>query len=190
MISSRLMLLEYRAELSARASPSPEWAAYIASENIDLTVYAFIGILGVTQARFSPDRRFKFCDDGVPTAVCEVLGDDAETVIDLVAWPIARPEKFATALGVATGLGKDQAKNPATFFAGRPLLIHRTPLSWIRSGCRGVVVLDRLMAPVWLGAALGPIAGEDLAHGHELARLLYPHVSASRILAPLRQAAA
>jgi hypothetical protein len=190
MIGSRLMLLDYRAELCVRAKPSPEWVAYLASEKIDLTVYAFIGILGITRVRFLPDRRFEFCDDGVPTAVCEVRGDDAETVIDLVAWPIARPEKFATALGVATGLGKDQAKNPATFFAGRPLLIHRTPLGWIRSGCRGVVVLDRLMAPLWLAAALGPIAGEDLTHGHELARLLHPHVSASRILAPLGQAAA
>ena len=74
-------------------------------------------MLVVTRARFFPDRRFEFCDDGIPVAVCEVLGDDAETVIDLVAWPIMRPDKFATALGAAGGLGADQAKKPSTFFA-------------------------------------------------------------------------
>jgi hypothetical protein len=189
MIARHLMLLDYRAELVRRAEPTPEWSAYVAAENIDLTVYAFIGILGVTRARFFPDRRFEFYDDGIPVAVCEVLGDDAETVIDLVAWPVAFPDKFASALGMASGLGTDQAKNPATFFAGQPLLIHRTPLQWIKSGCRGAVILNRLTAPIWLGAALGPIAGEDLEHARELARLLHPHVSPRRIMAPLPEAA-
>jgi hypothetical protein len=189
MIARHLMLLDYRAELVRRAEPTPEWSAYVAAENIDLTVYAFIGILGVTRARFFPDRRFEFFDNGIPVAVCEVLGDDAETVIDLVAWPVARPDKFATALGVASGLGTDQAKNPSTFFASQPLLIHRTPLGWIKSCCRGAMILNRLTAPTWLGAALGPIAGEDLEHACELARLLHPHVSPRRILAPVPEAA-
>jgi hypothetical protein len=189
MIAYRLMLLDYRAKLGQRAEPTPEWAAYIAAENVDLTVYAFIGILAVTRARFFPDRRFEFYDDGIPVAVCEVLGDDAKTVIDLVAWPIRRPDKFATALGVASGLGTDQAKNPSTFFANQPLLIHRTPLGWIKSRCRGAVILNRLTAPTWLGTALGPIAGEDLEHARELARLLHPHVSPCRIMAPLPEAA-
>ncbi len=189
MIARRIMLLHYRVELVRRAEPTPEWIWYVTAENIDLHVYTFIGILAVTRARFFPDRRFDFCDDGIPVAVCEVLGDDAETVIDLVAWPVTRPDKFATALGAASGLGADQAKKPSTFFAGQPLLIHRTPLGWIKAGCLGAVILNRLTAPIWLGAALGPIAGENLEHARELARLLHPHVSPSRILAPLPGAA-
>jgi hypothetical protein len=189
MIGHRLMLLDYLAELVRRAEPTAEWAAYVTAENIDLSVYPFIGILGVTRARFFPGRRFEFRDDGIPVAVCEVLGDDAEAVIDLVAWSVAQPEKFGLALGVAAGLGTDQARNSATFFGGQPLVIRRTPLGWIKAGCRGAVILNRLLAPIWLGTALGNIAGEDLEHARELARLLHPHVSPRRIMAPLHEAA-
>jgi hypothetical protein len=65
------------------------------------------------------------------------------------------------------------------------LLIHRTPLAWLKAGCLGAVILNRLTAPIWLGAAMGPIAGENLEHARELARLLHPHVSPRRIIAPL-----
>jgi hypothetical protein len=74
MIGRHLMLLDYRADLGRRAEPTPEWGAYVKAENIDLTVYAFIGILAVTRARFFPARRFEFHDEGIPVAVCEVLG--------------------------------------------------------------------------------------------------------------------
>jgi hypothetical protein len=189
MITRRLALLDYRAELGDRAEPSQEWKSYITAQQIDLTLYAFIGVLAVTRVQFLPLHRFDFDDEGMPAAVCEVLDDDAETVIDLVAWSVTKPEKFGVALGIAAGLGTDQARNPATFFGGQPLVIRRTPLGWIKAGCRGAVILSRLLAPNWLGTALGNIAGEDLEHARELARLLHPHVSPRRIMAPLPEAA-
>jgi hypothetical protein len=72
-------------------------------------LYAFIGILGITRAGF-----FQIADSNSttgfrsPFAKCSAMS--LETVVDLVAWPVAFPDKFATALGLASGPGTDQAK--------------------------------------------------------------------------------
>ena len=181
-----LLSIELRADLYERADCGLAWLNYVRAEAIDLTAtYPFIGILAVTRVKLFPGRRFDFDDDGIPAAVCEVISDDAETVVDLVAWPLHQPSKFATALGVADGLGTDQVRNPASYFAGQHLTVHRTPLRWLKAGCRGTVILNFATAPRWLGAALGSIAGEDLGHARELARLLHPYIEPSRVLAPL-----
>src|SRR5437016_290239 len=98
-IGRRLMLLELRIDLQERADPTPEWLSYIRSASIDLSVcYPSCGILAVAAVSFLPGRYFEFDDDGIPSAVIDVIGDDAETVIDLCAWPLRNPGKFATAL--------------------------------------------------------------------------------------------
>jgi hypothetical protein len=185
-----LTLIGLRADFYDRADFSGDLRSYVESEGLELkAIYPFIGVLALTRVRFFPGRRFDFDDDGMPAAVCEVLASDAASPLDLVAWPVHRPDKFATALGVADGLGADQVSNPATYFADQHLAVHRTPLRWLQAACRGVVVLNVTSAPRWRGAAAGPIAGEDVNHARELARLLHPYFDPARILAPLAEAA-
>jgi hypothetical protein len=79
---------------------------------------------------------------------------DAESVIDLVAWPIKRPRAFATYLAFAGLLGGDAAINPASFVDG-PCPIWASPLSWLQSDLRGCVVLRAEVAAPVLDQAPG-----------------------------------
>jgi hypothetical protein len=183
-------LQDLRADFYERASASPEWFAYVYGHGLDLgIVAAHAGAFGVCPTRFFPGRRFDFDDEGSPAAIIEVFDEDGETTVDLMAWPLDKPDQFACALGRADGLGLWQVRNPATYFAGRPLQVWRTPLAWLQASCLGAVVFDASSARSWLSAAPGLIAGEDIAHTRGLARLLHPFVEPIRILAPLREAA-
>lgn len=173
--------------------PTPEGCAYRRSLGVDdATLAADGGCLVVAPVRYFPHRSFDLLEEdetgGVASAIVEVLDSDRETVVDLVAWPLHRPEKFATALRRADALGLNAVTNPSTYFAGGVLRVHRTPKAWLRSWCQGCVILDELSSPRWLGAAPGPIATEDVAHAREVARLLHPFTEPSRILAPRRAA--
>lgn len=172
-----------------RADPSRELLAYMRREALPMAeLYAFAGMIAVAHVRFFPGRRFDFDDEGMPAVVIEALGQDAETVEDLVAWPLDRLDKFATALGRVRGLGVDQVRDPATYAVGKPLHVHRTPLGWLQSGCRGVVILEPTTAVWWLGDALGAVAGEDAAHAREIGCLLHPYVEPRHVLFPVRAA--
>jgi hypothetical protein len=190
MIARRLTLIDARVDLYARADWSPAWQQYVTTNAIDIIhAYKFCGIIAVTRVEFLGRGRFEFSGDGELAAVVECLDYDAETPIDLCAWSVAEPSRFATLLGSADALGIDQVENPATFFLGQHLQLRRTPLKWLQAGCTGAVILRPETAPRWLGAAPGRIAGEDLAHARQIARLVYPIVLPEKILAPLRGAA-
>jgi hypothetical protein len=184
-------LLEARAELYERSLPTPEWLAFwTAAGPFDHAIIgAHAGSLSVLPVQFFADRTFDLTESGRLSAVVEVLDCDGETVVDLVAWPIDRPDKFATFHHRADALGVGQVQDPATYLGSRPLLVHRTPLAWLQAGCSGVVVLNELTAPRWLGAACGRIAGADVQHARELARLLYPFIEPHRIVVPIQEAA-
>ena len=168
----RLALLDARVELYARADWSPDSAAYIRANQIDIVAcYRFCGIVAVTPCAFYA-RRFDFAHydepDAEPAAVIEVIGQDAETVIDLCAWPLNSPDHFASGLGAAALLGTDRVTNPATYYAGQFLQVYRTPLAWLQAGCAGAVILDPIEARFALSHARGPIAGEDLDHAERI----------------------
>ncbi len=183
-------LQDLRAEFYERAVPSLQWLDYMRENHLSpALVEAHAGVLGLCPVEFLPGRRFDFSDEGVLSAVIEVLDEDGETTVDLLAWAVNQPAAFASALGCARGLGPWQARNRATYFNGRPLQLWRTPLSWLKAGCSGAVVVEPQSAISWLASAPGLIAGEDLAHAREIAHLLHPYVDPSRIVAPLAEAA-
>ncbi|MFG1222142.1 hypothetical protein [Xanthobacter wiegelii] len=161
---------------------------FVAREALDLRlVAAFAGSLTLARYTFSPPpRRFHFDPAGELAVVVEALEIEhgERWLVDLVAWPVDRPSEFATAAGRADLLGADQVDNPASFFGGRPLLVHRTPLGWLRAGCCGVVVLDERRAGGRLAGALGNLLAEDLAHARELHRLMGRAFPTNRIRVP------
>ena len=183
-------LQRLRAELYETSEVSLEHVEFVRSEKLNLqAVEAHAGVLVVRPVRFFPNRTFDLAINGVLSVVIEVFDDDDETVIDLVAWPVNRPEKFATAFGYAEALGLAQVCDPETYVDGQPLRIHQTPLAWVKAGCNGVVILRETSAFLWLPRALGNLAAEDLAHGQRVARLLHSFFDPARIVVPARKAA-
>lgn len=178
-------LLGFRADLYAAAHYSRELASYLAANGLRFTDFApFVGTMALTRCRYFKGRRFDFDSEGRNSIVIEVLADDGETIIDLCAWPVDVPDKHATACGVAKGLGGWHIANSATYFLDRPLRIWRSPLTWLRNGCQGAVILDESRAGLWLADALGPIAAEDVDHGRRLLSALAPWVPMQNIVVP------
>jgi hypothetical protein len=159
------------AEFLTRADESAiyhwqELDGYLRANDLDLRHLACIDLTFCLTAVAFVGTRFEFVNedarDAEGGAVIEIVAADAETVIDFVAWPTDNPAKFATLLGVADALGEESVENPATYFDGQALRVWRTPLRWLQSGCKGVVVLNSARAPRWLAAAPGRIAGENI----------------------------
>jgi hypothetical protein len=185
-----LPLLSARAELNRRGDPHIDWLDYVRNNAIDIaTVCRFAGLIAVTHCVFY-GRRFDFADPGEreaePAAVIEALGDDGETVVDLVAWPLEAPDRFASLFGDVLLLGADRVGNPATYFAGQHLQLFKTPLSWLQADCAGAVIINPHGARFVLRRAVGPIAGEDIDHARAIQKLT--HLPPQRVLAPLRAA--
>jgi hypothetical protein len=124
---------------------------------------------------------------GEPGFVMAVHAIDAETVIDLVGWPVRHPEAWGTYFGFAGLLGGDAAANPASFFEA-PCPIWSTPLALLQSGLNGCVVLNpRLAAPI-LTEAPGLFQCED----EDQARWLIDTgaIALTELMVPARGAAA
>jgi hypothetical protein len=104
--------------------------------------------------------------------------DDPESqicghLIDLVAWHEAWPENWLLRIGYAAWLGaiEPQYLNPA------PVQVWRSPLSWLRGGCTGLVPLCRDRSEVYslLRYCSGGVRAEDPAHAAQLRHILeYP----------------
>jgi hypothetical protein len=178
-------LQEARSDLYESSGHSAERYELIEREKLDRNlIEAHAGCVCVCPIKFFPDGTFEFHANGKLGGVIEVFDFDDETTIDLVAWSLDDPTKFATAQAYAPGLGLARVRNPATYFGRRPLFVFRTPMAWLKSGCQGVVILREASAYLWLSAALGNIAAEDLQHAQQLARLLEGFFDPARILVP------
>jgi hypothetical protein len=148
--------------------------------------------------RYSLSRTFQLAEDdepgATPAVVHVVTGADAETPIGLVAWCRDRPaDVFTYPMGLPA-LGLDQLDNPASYFGGRALHVHRAPLGWLAAGCVGIAPLDLdalgdLLAALPARHESYALAVESVEHGYALQteRPLPQHV---RLVVPRRGAAA
>jgi hypothetical protein len=103
---------------------------------------------------------------------------------DLIAWT-PRSGRLAAHWGPVSVLGTDDILTPRLTCEGA-LLVHRTPLGWLRAGRQGVVVVEARGAALVL-RDFGPLAGEDEAHGRELRQLF--RQTEPKIYVPDRRAA-
>lgn len=149
-------------------------AAYTRQHRIDLaSLAAFNGGWGLAPIADHGNGRFDFTDsDAIPAFVIEAYGPDGETVVDVVGWPLDQPDKLMSMFGRCGLLGAWQALGPATYFMGGTLALHRTPLDWLRSGCKGAAIVTPSIAAAQLAEAPGQIAAHDHAHGRQLVALL------------------
>jgi len=168
---------------------------YLATHDIDINAVAgACGSPTVTPITLLPNQRFDLPDrcaeDGVVNVkgvVIEARGEDGETVFDLVAWPIANPTDVHTLCGSAPILGLWQAFNAATYVFDYPLVIHRTPLDWLKADCQGAaIIIPDLAAQTFLDIANfgGQIGASDPAHARELKAHLVAFFSTVKIISP------
>ncbi|MGA0530637.1 hypothetical protein [Hansschlegelia sp. KR7-227] len=137
---------------------------------------------------FLEGGRFEFkrwADDvsGATGAVIILVRSGLDYAMDLVAWTPGT-DRLASWLGYAGMLGEGHA---ASARIAEGLKVHRSPLTWLQSSRRGVVIVDpRRAAPILRN--VGPIEAEDHAHARELrATLAEPPI---RIILPAGSVAA
>jgi len=171
---------------------------YFTAHDIDINAIAgFCGSPTVLSITLLPNMLFDLPDhgaDSVEGVVIEARGEDGETVIDLVAWPVADPSDVRTLLGQSPMVGLSAALDNSTYVLGRPLIMHRTPLAWLQADCEGAaVVVPQLAARVFLEIADigGRLGAEDFDHARELRRHLDAMTKRVEIVAPkpIRRAA-
>ena len=108
-------------------------------------------------------RAFDFAHDGIPAVIQPVWRGPAPSIYqgvlhpvlaDLLAWRPAEPGRWWYRWGCDTPALGDEYVDDAHQHH-HPLICHLTPLEWLRSGCRGTVLLDiaEHYGPAWRAAA-------------------------------------
>lgn len=105
--------------------------------------------------------------DGEYAIILPVI--DVDELVELVAFDPRTPEKWFQRLGGEQLLGGDALANQ---LLNKPLRIFRTPLSWMKGRCDGVVLFDIDRAFIDLKTAPNGIVGEDDAHTDEARRAM------------------
>jgi hypothetical protein len=170
-VSQLPAILVARAEFYDRVETTTSYLSYVRRHGIDIgQVTDFAGATGVIEIVDCGNGRFDWSGPGTKVMgfVCEALDADGETVVDLVAWPIDRPMHVLTMLGRAALVGMWAAMNPATFYMDKPLIMYRTPLEWLTSGCRGAAVVHARRAGRAFLDIPGPILAQDPSHARTL----------------------
>jgi hypothetical protein len=178
-------LIAARAEFYERSQVTAEFLHYVGRHSLELgRISDFAGATGILPVADCGGGRFDWGAPGdmIEAFICEAYAEDGETVIDLVACPLDRPKYIMTMFGRAPLLGLWEAMNPATYYGGKPLQMHRTPLEWLQSGCRGAAVVRPSLAAPFLFNLEGAIAGKDLRHSRHLLDLIRSVVDDKKVV--------
>lgn len=152
------------------------------------------GLVGAGPVRPLPGGLYEPIEEGGEGAIrawifpTNLLGTfERATPEDLIALAQRPPHRWRLRRGTATVLGAHEIER-RSFMPARawhkdlldgpteaPLYIRKSPLAWLKAGCKGVVVLDWRAAAFDLLGLWSAIIAEDLAHGLEIqARLTQP----------------
>ena len=151
------------------------------------------GAIRQARARFEFEptlgRYFEFASDGLPSW-CMAAREDGR-MVDVIAWPIDKPRRHARLYRCAWALGADIALSPNRIGDDPekypPVYVFRDPVSWLRAGADGVVVLNATAAreELWHVADL---QAEDRDHARELHAMMRPPAWAGDVFFPRRAA--
>lgn len=97
------------------------------------------GHFGVCRAQFHGNT-YEPAPDGEPVIVMGVSEHPEEPIIDHLAFQPSDPARWWLRLGQGVILGLHNAR--LALFKEEPILVHATPLDWLRADCWGCVVLD------------------------------------------------
>ena len=108
------------------------------SDQILLPPAGICGAFGLDRITPTKAGLYEPAEDGADAIV--IGARDHDDLADLVAWPVAAPTKFYRRIGAAVFLGEDLIEYAA--FVRLPIQVFASPLSWLRAGCDGAVILD------------------------------------------------
>jgi hypothetical protein len=125
---------------------------------------------------------FEFSDSGrsayvMPVRTISLLGPEGAdpievirdgSIVDLIAFHPAHPDLWALRHGLANWLGAVEPQ----YLDPDPVPVWRTPLAWLRAGCRGLVLLGDRASQYRILTLLHSIVAEDDGHAAELRCLL------------------
>lgn len=115
----------------------------------DVALDMWPGPIGVASIETHPMGIFEFVEGRRHAFVMPVLcGPAFSEIIDLMAWFPDQPGTWWTRCYTGVPLGVDQLDKAE--IEGLEVLIHPTPLDWLRSDGRGVCVLDWTMSALSL----------------------------------------
>ena len=97
------------------------------------------GLFGVTLIETS-GRFFQPCSDGKGALIVPVFEYQSEAPVDLLAFRLDDPGRFWLRTGDAVVLGRETVERAALF--NETVIVHPTPLDWLRADCFGVCILD------------------------------------------------
>jgi hypothetical protein len=138
------------------------------------------------RVRFLDDNAFEFADDGDRALIFRVF--DCGCEIDLVAWS-HRQKQIATWRGVAFALGQDAIFNPATYFMGGALRVHRTALDWLKADREGICIVQPRFAYSQL-RHVERMLFSNKVYGVQVKRWLQPPEPRAKFLVEIEQGAA
>lgn len=111
----------------------------------DIALDMWPGPIGVASIETHPMGIFEFVEDRRRAFIQPVLcGPAFSEIVDLVAWYPDQPGTWWTRCYSGVPLGADELDHAE--IEGLEVLIHPTPLDWLRSEGRGVCVLDWTMS--------------------------------------------
>jgi hypothetical protein len=185
-----IALMAARADLYGFAFASPAYLKYVRQHGIDVDRMSdFAGASALAPIVDCGGGRFDWPGFGqdeeqqhVDAFIVELFADDGETVLDIVAWPVDRPQHVMSMFGRAALAGEWEAFNPATFYMGKALVMHRTVLDWLKAGCRGAAIVDKRLAARALVDVPGPVAARDRHHAQELIAIIRSLIGPQKIV--------
>lgn len=186
-MSYHLSLLQARDDLISNGIYEiADTVQFYQSNGIDRTqeINNVVGALSVTRIVNCGNKRFDFAKDGEKAVVFEAFAEDAETVIDLVAWPLNQPTRVMTMFGKCGILGGYNAYNAATYYDNGALEMHRTPLELFQAGFDGAAIVEPKIAARQMLDIPGNIAATEYSYGKELQALMQSVIPKNKILVP------
>ena len=94
-------------------------------------------VLGAAPVRPVGDRLFEI-DDAGAWAVVQPVEDESGTVVDMIAWHPAEPERCRLLTGEGEALGLIELE---LLREGETIICYSSPASWLRAGGRGLCLL-------------------------------------------------
>lgn len=117
---------------------SPAQSAWLLRQGISPKALLQPTPVGATRVKFL-DGTFDVAETGLGALTFRIANVEGRG-IDLAAWS-PRTEEIGSWYGRAFCLGQDQIDNPATYFSGDALRVHRTPLDWLKANRDGICII-------------------------------------------------
>jgi len=174
----RWLLLRHDVPDTALMQPGPVRAGHV--RFLASKTHAFSSVTSLNSKANSIKARRVFDFDEAGERALVFIEDH-----DLIAWQ-PRTGQLASWRGVAFALGESAIWNPASWFMGGGLKVHRTPLEWLKDDRRGICIVRRELTYAML-KHVPRLVFADAAHARQVKRWLQPPQPRAEIMVEIQE---